>query len=86
MSDDLTKDRLLELVIAALPGPTPISQLDSTRETRAIRFTWQHTRFRVTNTLFVEEVEGVFLKRSTAAALLEALLREVYARKPSLCV
>jgi hypothetical protein len=70
-----TPAQILEVVLRAIPFPNQVRDLDLAREPDALRFTWRGTRFRVSDTLHVEESDGRFLSGSDLATLLGALLR-----------
>jgi len=68
-----TTAEILERVLGALPYPGQIHNLDLSQDTE-LRFTWRGTRWRVSGSFFVEEVDGALLKGSNATLLMEALL------------
>lgn len=70
----MTKEQILERVLAVLPHTSQIKDLDVTSET-AIRFTWRGDRFRVSGSLCVEQVDDGKLCGSNLAMLLEALIK-----------
>jgi hypothetical protein len=70
----MTKDQLTQLVFGCLPYPNQITELDTTKDSDAIRFKWRSTSFRVTTSLFAEEVEGGLLVSSDKAILLKTIL------------
>jgi len=71
----MTNDELVERVIGRMPYPTQVCKLDTTSEKSAIRFTWRGTRYRLSESGGVEEVQGAMLAGTDSAILLEALLR-----------
>ena len=66
--------KLLEQIIQALPYSSQIIDIDLSC-LGEVRFTWRTQRFRVTESLMVEEVQGCLLSGSNIAILLESLLR-----------
>jgi len=58
-----------------MPNALKISDIDSAGINN-VRFTWRGSRFRVSNHLVVEEVEGGVLSRSNEALLVQALLQD----------
>lgn len=73
----MNKEKLLEIIISAIPFSNQIKDINFENE-NAIRFTWREIRFRVTDSLFVEEVEfdGMLIK-SSLSILLEKLITQV---------
>jgi hypothetical protein len=76
-------------ILAAIPHPDQVRDIDLGCEGEAVQFSWRGHRFRVPNSLFVVEVEGGTLPRTDLAILLEALLKgrpepdpEPYGRTP----
>lgn len=74
----IDKNKLMELIIKALPYSEQIKNLDLSGEENAIRFEWRGDIYRVTFTLFVEEKQGKFLSGTNSALLLEALLTRTF--------
>ena len=81
----MTRDEAVELVVAALPYPAQIKELDTTSEETALRFTWRGNRFRFSyaTSWMVEEVTDCFLAGSDLAILVEALIKTVYTNRPT---
>lgn len=71
----MSKERILEAVVSAMPYPSQIKDWDFSSESNAVRFTWRSSRFRVTETLGVEQVTAGMLCGSDIALLVEALLK-----------
>jgi len=73
----MTKDEVVEIVFRTLPYHERITKLDTMSEVDAIRFSWlQGRKFRVAaGSLHVEEVKGGCLEGTTAATLIQALLK-----------
>lgn len=65
----------LNLVIKTLPYPDQIKDVDMSM-TDQLRFTWRGDRFRVSDALFVEEVDSKFLVGSNTSLLLQRMLRQ----------
>jgi hypothetical protein len=73
---ELTKDRVISLIIAALPYSSHLKHFD-TSENGAVRFQWRSDRFRVSVPgLLVEETDGHLLKGSNLAILVEHLIKQ----------
>lgn len=67
----------LELVIHALPYSNQIKNINMDGEEEAIRFDWRGNRYRVSTTSFnVEEVGDGVLSSTSAAILMQKLLKE----------
>ena len=73
-----TKSQLVEILIAAVPYPAQIKDLNLDAEPDAIRFKWRGNAYRFRPDLGVEEIEGGFLSGSDIAILMEALLKRTY--------
>ena len=71
----MTKAQLVEVIVKAMPHPDQISAWDLDGEDQAVRFSWRGVRFRVSNSLFCETVEGAMLSGGNVAILCDALLR-----------
>ena len=69
----ITQEKLMELIIASLPYPGHIQNLDFTLSTH-IRFTWRGDRFMVSTELEVYEVGDEVLLRSNKAIIIEHLI------------
>jgi len=67
-----TKSELLNRIIQKIPYPH--RDFDLTLDNQ-IRFTWDETRFRVSLTGMVEEVDNGLLKSNDVTDLLEALIK-----------
>lgn len=65
---------LIELLIAALPYPEQIKNIDLEQKTQ-VRFDWRGNRYRVTTDLGVDEVHGRTLHGTDGAMLMRELLR-----------
>jgi hypothetical protein len=63
--------------LQALPHPHLIRDIDLHSAPDVLRFTWRGTRYRVDETLGVEEVQGSVLSNTDGAVLMERLLRLV---------
>ena len=75
---EITKDRLLEIIIRALPYSEQMTKIDTTSESDAIRFSWRSQDFRVTVRLTAETVEPSILVSGDVSILLEALLKRTF--------
>ena len=73
----MTKEKLVELIYKSLPYSEQIKELDFTSESDAIRFDWRGNRFRVADTLFVEEANNGTLAGSDLAIVIGELLKRV---------
>lgn len=69
----MTKEDILVLAIRALPEPDAISAIHFNKNT--IRFDWNGTRYRVSERLFVEEVDNGILRATDRAILVSQLLK-----------
>ncbi len=76
----MDKAKLIEIIYAALPYSNQITGV-SLDEEDAVRFAWRGYTFRVTVSLFCEEVDGGLLNHSDLALLVETLLKRVRAEK-----
>lgn len=70
----VTKAKMLEAVLAEIPLPQQIREIDITSEENAVRFTWRDQRFRVQDQLVEEIVDGM-RSGSNTAILLAALIK-----------
>jgi hypothetical protein len=70
----VTNDELVERIVKRFPYPAQIREWDTARD-GSVRFTWRGSRFRVSDNLFVETVEGAFLSGGDISILAQALLR-----------
>jgi len=71
----MNKNEILNVVLATIPYPRQVCDIDLDAEDEAIRFTWRANRFRVDKNLSVEEVGHGVLMGSDIAILLRELLR-----------
>ena len=72
----MTQAEALEVIIAALPHPGHIKELDLSEE-GAVRFQWRGDKFRVSalsSGFSCEEVQGGMLATTNMAILMSALL------------
>ena len=74
----MTKDKLLEITMKALPYSEQMKNFDTVTESDAVRFTWRSQRFRITTSMVVEVVEGRMLRGSDIAIVLEALIKRTW--------
>jgi hypothetical protein len=76
----MTKDQAITAIVRGLPHPYHISDLDTTSEENAVRFTWRRDRFRLSlaGRPSVEEVDDGFLSGSNIAILMEALIQRAF--------
>ena len=72
----MTNAELMELLIASLPYPDQIKNLDLTSSETAIRFDWRGIRFRISQSKSVEEVKDGMLSGSNIAIILEHLVKK----------
>lgn len=70
----MTKDKVVELIYAAMPYSDQITDLDTTEENH-VRFNWRGVRFEVTCDLHVHTIEGIMAVSGNLAILLQCLLR-----------
>lgn len=70
----MKQGKIIELVIAGIPYPNQIRELDVDTEKAAIRFTWRGSSYRVSDTGHVEEVQKGMLIGSDKAILMSHLL------------
>lgn len=68
------REKLMELVLKALPYSEQLTDLNFESEVDTIRFTWREVRYRVTNTLYVEEVQDGILASTDRTILMQTLL------------
>lgn len=71
----MSKEAIIQLVYRRLPHSAQIKELDITSEQNAIRLDWRGDRFRVSESLMVEQVLPGVLARSNLAICIEALLK-----------
>ena len=72
----MKQSEIITVVVNSLPSA--IQELDLESERDAIRFTWKGSRFRVSDSLSVSEVDGGLLKMcTTVTILMEQLLNMV---------
>jgi hypothetical protein len=69
----VTNDEILQLIIRAVGHPKRLSDFD-TISAGSVRFTYEGTRYRVTDSLHVEEVAHGCLCGTDAARRMEARL------------
>lgn len=67
--------KIIERLLRAIPDPALIGGFEFDPTVVAVRFNWRGTRYRVTETLSVEEIQGSFLTGSDRAQLLEQCLK-----------
>ena len=71
--NEMNPEQIIEKVINVIPYPNQIKDIDISNN--AVRFTWRDTRFRVSESLMVEEVQGNLLTGSNIAIMLEQLIK-----------
>jgi len=71
----MSNSEILEMVLNSLPYTNQISDIDFSGKNE-IRFSWRGARFRVNETLHVEEVKGVIFAGSNSALLFQSLLEK----------
>ena len=69
-------EKILERMFQRMPEPNQISDLLLLHSYNQVRFTWKGKKFKISEDLFVEEVQGNFLVRSGDASLLELQLNK----------
>lgn len=67
-------EKILERMFQRMPEPNQISDLLLLHSYNQVRFTWKGKKFKISENLFVEEVQGGCLVRSEDASLLEVKL------------
>lgn len=73
------KEEILETILACLPCPQHITNLDMSKENDAIRFVWRtYNYFRVSLNGSVEEVGDGVLIRTDICILLEQLIKNQF--------
>jgi hypothetical protein len=79
----VSKAKLVEYIFTALPAPR-VSGLDLDSKSESIEFTWgtERTKFRISTSLQVEEVQGHLLYTSDKAEL----IRNIFARAAGLII
>jgi len=70
----MSNSEIFELVLSCLPYATQMHDIDLGRDNE-IRFTWRGDRFKVSESLHVEECKDGMLMGSTASLLLGELLK-----------
>lgn len=75
MEDTVTKEKLLEVVIRALPHAEQIRDFDLASEPKAIRFTWRGDRLRVDLDFHTSTVKGHLVTMDSLAIVTQALLQ-----------
>ena len=68
------KEQLVEIIYSSLPYSNEIENLDLS-ESDAVRFKWRGNKFRVSQSLMVEEVGNGVLIGSDISILLEKLIK-----------
>jgi hypothetical protein len=71
----MNQEQLIELIYRAIPYSNQIRNIDLS-EFEVVRFTWRRTRFRVSTTLHVDEVDSPFLRGSNISLLMRTLLQK----------
>lgn len=74
MTEPAVKDKILEQVLRGLPYSSKIRNIDTQRETNAIRFDWSGMRLRVTDNLMVSLIEDGLETTNTCSMLIHHLL------------
>jgi hypothetical protein len=85
-----TTDQLLSALVAALPYPEQISDIDTTSQPgEAVRFTWRHDRFRIgcysghversENGMLIGDNTSILMTHLVERALLEAAIKDMRA-------
>jgi hypothetical protein len=84
-----TQAEIIQAVYQGLPYSAGCTDIDITSEPNALRFTWRGTRFRVSSTCLVEEVENGMLCSNSLSILARQLIEQqlvhnamLKARKP----
>ena len=68
------KEQLVEIIYSSLPYSNQIENLDLS-ESDAVRFKWRGNKFRISQSLMVEEVGNRVLIGSDISILLEKLIK-----------
>lgn len=71
------QEKILNLLIKALPNPSLMSGLDLSRKD-CVRFTYRGDTFMVNERLVVDEYHDSLLSSTTASSFLQELLNRVY--------
>lgn len=72
----MKQGKLIEIVLAGIPYPEQIKNIDIDTESEAIRFTWRGVRYRVSGSGFVEEIGDGVLIGSDRAILMRHILQK----------
>lgn len=70
----MSNEEVLEIIIKAIPYPNQINRIDLSQP-NVVRFTWRGIHFRVSNTLNVDESDGLVLTGTNHSILLRVLLQ-----------
>lgn len=74
----MNNSKIIELVLNALPHSNQINDIDMA-EDGVVRFSWRGERFRVSETLHVDQVDGCMLARDNIAIIFQELLKKAKA-------
>lgn len=76
-----TKEEIVETVVGAVPYPEQIKEWNFRDTTPIVEFEWRQTRFRVSLSGHVEEIQGDLLVGSDRAILMRELLKRHWVSK-----
>ena len=80
MSESISNDVLMELIIKAMPYSEQIKEIELTKE-GVVYFTWRDDKFKVsgeTGSIFVCTIHGICGHGDNISIILEALLKKQY--------
>ena len=70
----MTNDKIVETVYGALPYPEQIKNLNTSYDS-SIRFDWRCNTYKVSESLFVEQIVGCMAERSDKAILMQKVIQ-----------
>lgn len=70
------QSQIIELLINAIPYPNQIKEIDITTEEDSVRFSWRNSRYRVSKTLSVDQIQNGCLIGSDEAILMRRCLEQ----------
>lgn len=76
----LRQTEILNAIIAGMPLPNQIKEIDLSTDSSAVYFTWRGHRLKVSIHFLVEEIEGSISSVSNLCILVEALIKSAYCK------